>query len=67
MPDDKPPQFNEDEAKALRELIRDHDRAKWLRGQLRIWILWCLGIPAAVLGFLASVEAIVNALRKVIR
>lgn len=53
-------EFTEHELEALHEMLRDYDRAKWLRGQMRIWIMWCLGIPAAVLGFITALDTIIK-------
>jgi hypothetical protein len=33
----------------LHEMVRDYDRAKWFKGQVKWWIVWILGVPAAVL------------------
>ncbi len=33
----------------LHEMVRDYDRAKWLKGQLKWWIVWLLGLPTGVL------------------
>lgn len=37
------------EVNLLHDMVRDYDRAKWLRGQLRWWALWLLGLPTFVL------------------
>lgn len=33
----------------LHEMVRDYDRAKWLRGQVKWWAVWLLGLPTLVL------------------
>lgn len=30
-------------------MVRDYDRAKWFKGQVRWWGLWVLGLPAFAL------------------
>lgn len=37
------------ELNLLHEMVRDYDKAIWLRGQVRWLTLWVLGIPAFAL------------------
>ncbi len=37
------------ELSLLHEMVRDYDRAKWFKGQLRWWVMWILGLPALAL------------------
>lgn len=41
-------------------MARDYDRAKWLRGQLKWWGIWVLGVPAAVVIFVKSISDLLN-------
>lgn len=36
------------EVDLLHEMVQDYDRAKWLRGQLKWWAIWLLGLPTAI-------------------
>jgi hypothetical protein len=37
------------ELNLLHEMVRDYDRARWLKGQAKWWAVWLLGLPATVL------------------
>lgn len=41
--------WTQHEVDLLHEMVRDYDRAKWLRGQAKWWIVWLLGLPGAAL------------------
>lgn len=47
---EKPEPLDDDEMRMLHDMIRDYDRAKWLRGQARVWLMWAAGLPALILG-----------------
>lgn len=49
------PPLDDDEIALLHEMIRDFDRAKWLRGQLKVWLMWVAGLPALILGVWTAV------------
>lgn len=50
--------LDDDELVLLHDMIRDYDRARWFRGQLKVWIMWCVGLPAVALGFLQAIDQI---------
>jgi len=51
-------QLSEKEIELLREMIRSYDRAVWLRSQLRWWLLWLLGVPAAFVSLWQAFDVI---------
>lgn len=54
------PPLDDEEIRLCREMARDYDRAKWLRGQLKWWGIWVLGVPAAVVIFVKSISDLLN-------
>lgn len=36
------------EIQSLRLLVRDYQRAKWFRRQLKYWLVWVIGAPVAI-------------------
>lgn len=42
------PQFTDDEAEKLRELLRQDDRAKWFWSSMRTWFLWFAALGSAL-------------------
>lgn len=36
------------EIQALRLMVRDYQRAKWLRRQMKYWFVWIIGAPVAI-------------------
>ncbi len=48
MADDKGSGFSAEEEKALREVIRERDRAKWFWASVRIWALGATAVIGAV-------------------
>ena len=45
---DLPSEWSQEDLKNLHDMVRDYGRAKWLRGQLKWWAIWILGVPSAV-------------------
>lgn len=41
--------WTQHELNLLHEMVRDYDRAKWFKGQVRWWAVWILGLPALAL------------------
>ncbi len=41
--------WTQHELTLLHEMVRDYDRAKWVRGQVKWWAAWLVGLPALVL------------------
>lgn len=37
-----------EECVAIRRILRDDDRARWIKGQARIWATWLVGAPVAL-------------------
>ena len=61
MSQDNLPQFSnepwtQDQLKMLHEMVRDYDRARWLRGQIKWWVVWVLGLPAVALAVWEPIE-----------
>jgi len=61
MADERPErqleEWTQDELELLHEMVKDYDRARWLRGQLKVWLMWVAGLPALILGvWTAGVE-----------
>lgn len=54
------------EIQALRAIARDYHRARWMRGQLKIWAAWVLGAPVAILGAWQASSTIYNFLMKIL-
>ena len=55
-------QLSEKEIELLRDMLRDYDRARYMRSQLRWWAIWLLGVPAAFVSLWQSFEAIMTKL-----
>lgn len=39
--------WSQHELNLLHDMVRDYDRARWLRGQMKWWAVWLLGVPTA--------------------
>jgi hypothetical protein len=44
-----PEPWTQHELELLHQMVRDYDRAKWFKGQLKWWGIWILGLPSAAL------------------
>lgn len=44
------------ERQAVRGVLAHRERSQWLKGQLKYWGLWVLGVPAAALTFLKAIQ-----------
>ena len=51
------------EIKTLHDMVRDYDRAKWFKGQLKWWAIWAIGAPTALITLWKSVEQIILTVR----
>lgn len=49
MDERTPEEWTQREVDLLHEMVRDYDRAQWLRKQMKWWGIWALGLPTAVL------------------
>lgn len=47
------------ELSLLHDMVRDYDRARWLRGQLKWWGLWIVGLPTALVSVYKAIEQII--------
>lgn len=58
--DTKP--WTNDELVLLHAMVRDYDRARWLRGQMKWWAIWVLGLPTAVVTVWQAIDTILHKL-----
>lgn len=56
-------QWTQRELELLHDMVRDYDRARWLRGQLKWWAVWILGVPTALVSVWKAVEQLVLTLK----
>jgi hypothetical protein len=47
----------------VREMLRDFDRAKYMRKQVRWFAIWILGLPTALATLIASLSQIIAWIR----
>ena len=52
--------LSDSEISALREIVQDFDRAKWLRGQVKWWVIWLLGLPTALVTLWTAMETLLK-------
>jgi hypothetical protein len=52
-------QWTQQEIDLLHDMIRDYDRARWLRGQFKWWAIWVLGLPTGLVSIWKAIEQIV--------
>lgn len=57
--DDNKEVWTQRELTLLHDMVRDYDRARWLRGQLKWWGLWIVGLPTALVSVYKAIEQIV--------
>ena len=51
-------QLTDEERDQLREMLRDFDRARYVRAQLKWGIIWLLGLPAAAASIITALSKI---------
>lgn len=44
----------------LHDMIRDYDRARWLRGQMKWWAIWILGVPTAAVSIWKAIDELIH-------
>lgn len=47
----------------LHDMVRDYDRARWLRGQLKWWALWVLGLPTGAVSVWKAIEELLHLIK----
>lgn len=55
--------WTQHEIDLLHDMVRDYDRARWLRGQMKWWAVWLLGVPTAGLSVWKTVEELLRIIR----
>lgn len=55
-PEIDPSPWTNEELVLLHEMVRDYDRAKWLRGQMKWWGIWILGAPTIIVSLWQAVD-----------
>jgi hypothetical protein len=58
--------LTQDELHAIRRIIRDEARARWLRGQLRVWVAWAIGAPVALVAAWQAASSILDFFKKLV-
>lgn len=58
-----PQAWTQREIEMLHDMVRDYDRARWLRGQAKWWAVWLLGLPTAVLTIWKAMEELLKLIR----
>lgn len=51
------------ELELLHDMVRDYDRARWLRGQLKWWAVWVFGLPTGALSIWKAIEELLRLLK----
>lgn len=52
--------WTQDEISMLHDMVRDYDRARWFRRQLKWWAIWVLGVPAAIVMFIEPIDRLIK-------
>lgn len=58
-----PEAWTQRDLELLHEMVRDFDRARWLRGQLKWWAVWLLGVPTAGVTLWKAIEELLKAFK----
>ncbi len=52
--------WTQKELSMLHDMVRDYDRARWLRGQMKWWAIWLLGLPTAILTVWTALDGLLR-------
>lgn len=55
------------ENQAMRRMIRDFERAKWMRRQGKIWLTWIIGAPVAILAAWQASNSILEFVQRLLK
>jgi len=58
-----PEQWTQRDIALLHDMVRDYDRARWLRGQAKWWAVWVVGLPAACVAIWEPLEKLFRMIR----
>lgn len=59
-----PEAWTQRDLELLHDMVRDYDRARWLRGQAKWWAVWLFGVPAAVVSIWEPLERLWRLFRR---
>jgi len=55
--------WTQEQLDLLHDMVKDYDRARWFRGQLKWWAVWIIGLPAATLAIWEPIEKLWRIIR----